>query len=101
MRHEVNPIATSTAFVANPTGCTRIIVDRFREKTVQVGTTAFTAACNLQGSLDGTEWSNLQVGITAGAIYSVAFAVKYLRIAVTADGTRPTVLFAGFDSRSE
>lgn len=100
MRHETNPIDAATAFVSNPTGGIPIVVERFREKTVQVAGT-FTAVCNLQGSLDGSNWVNLYTGLTTATLYTIAQAVRLLRIAITTDGTRPTVTFGGFDSRTD
>lgn len=96
MRHEYLPIVSTTAF---PGPCDEIVVDRYREKTVQA-TGVWTATCALEGSLDGLVWSPLVSPLTAG-FHSVPQAVYALRIAVSVDGTRPAVLFAGFDSRSD
>lgn len=75
-------------------------VFNLRDKTVQV-TGTFTATLKLEGSVDGNNYQQIGVDITAPTIVSVLLAVQFLRIRVSAftSGT-PSVVASGFDYRA-
>ena len=102
MRHEVQDLN----ILASGTGAgTEVLVDRFREKTVQLidpGGPAFNGSGDIEGSMDGTNFGKLITGVTAAGIWTITSAVKYLRFNMTARvaGTL-TGKIGAFDSRTD
>lgn len=99
-RHETHTFRRSdgTGLTQTGTSASRL-VERFRDKTVQVGGT-FTATVAVEGSMDGNSWIVIGTPTSAPAFVLVPQAVVHLRVNVTAftDG-EPVAIFGGFDQR--
>ncbi len=77
-----------------------LTVDRFLYKTVLV-TGSFTGTFKIQGTLDGSTWSDLTANITTPGATSIPHTVKQVRVALSAlSAGTPIVNHAGFDARS-
>lgn len=98
MKHEVLPLPVAVG--ATGAG-TPVMCNRYREKTVQIYGT-FVGSLDLEGTVDGTDFSPLIASVTAPGIYTITAAVKFVRTNVTAyvSGQAAAVM-GGFDSRSD
>ncbi len=75
-------------------------VFKFSGKTVQFKGT-FSASLSLEGSLDGSNFLDLNISESSPVIVSIPETIKFLRVRVSSysSGT-PEALFSGFDERA-
>lgn len=98
MRHEILPLDVKTA--ATGTGVPTM-VNRYREKTVQIGGT-FVGSLDLEGTIDDVEFEKLITGITAPGLFTITAAVLRIRTNVTAwTSGQATAKIGAFDSRTD
>ena len=100
MRPEPITMAAPQTTGASPGAA--IIVDRFRDKSVQFASFS-TGTHQVEGSIDGTAYSQIGGDVTAPGFVDLPNAVKFIRITCTVNitGGPSEAFFMGFDSRTD